>query len=363
LSARHLARDLAVAGVAVAAALLVGGLLVWAVGDSPLFFYALVAESAFGSLEGVGYTVFYATPLICTGLSVAVAYRCGLLNIGAEGQMVMGALAAGAAALAMPATPGENGGPDQTTPVAVLVALLLGVAAAAAWGAIPGWLRARFGAHEVIVTIMLNAIAAAIAGYFTIRYLRKPGDQILESALIPEGARLPRAGALLPFLPERIPVNLTLAIALLAAAGVALFLWRTRWGFAVRAVGANADAAAHSRIPVGRQIVLAMTIAGALAGLAGVNETLGFRYRYYHDFSPGYGYTGIAVALLGRSHPLGVVLAALLFGALTRASLFVDIFTDHVSREIMLIIQGLVVLFVACEGWLSAWLAARRIAA
>jgi simple sugar transport system permease protein len=272
----------------------------------------------------------------------------------------MGALAAGAVALSFHSTPGQAGAPDQTTPVAVVAALVGGVAAGAAWGAIPGWLRARFGAHEVIVTIMLNAVAAALAGYVTIRYLRKPGDQILESALIPEGARLPRMGALLPFLPERIPLNFTLLIVLIAAAAVAVFLWRTRWGYELRAAGANPDAAGHSHISVGRQIVIAMTIAGALAGLAGVNETLGFRYRYYHDFSPGYGYTGIAVALLGRSHPVGVVLAALLFGALTRASLFVDIFTDHVSREIMLVIQGLVILFVACEGWLRAWLGARR---
>lgn len=352
--------EIGVAGLAVVAAMLVGGLLVLLVGDSPLFFYALVAQSAFGSIEGIGYTIFYATPLICTGLAVAVAYRCGLLNIGAEGQMVVGALAAGAAALAFPATPGQNGAPDQTTAVAAIVALAAGIAAGAAWGFVPGWLRARFGAHEVIVTIMLNAVAAALAGYVTIRYLRKPGDQILESAVIPEGGRIPRIGALLAFVPERVPVNFTLLVVLVAAALVAVFLWRTRWGYELRAVGANPDAAAHSRIAVGRQMIIAMTLAGALAGLAGVNETLGFRYRYYHDFSPGYGYTGIAVALLGRSHPAGVVLAALLFGALTRASLFVDIFTDHVSREIMLVIQGLVILFVACEGWLRARLAARR---
>jgi simple sugar transport system permease protein len=150
-----------------------------------------------------------------------------------------------------------------------------------------------------------------------------------------------------------VPLNLTFVLAILAAVAVAVFLWRTKWGYELRAVGINAAAARCARIHVSRQIVLAMAISGALAALAGVNETLGFRYRYYHNFSPGYGFSGIAVALLGRSNPVGVVLAALLFGALIRASLFVDIFTDHVSREIMLVIQGLVVLFVACEAWFS----------
>jgi simple sugar transport system permease protein len=338
---RQAAGELGLAVAAVVAALVVGGVLVWAAGDNPLFFFRLIAESAFGTREGLAYTVFYATPLICTGLAVALAYRCGLLNIGAEGQMVMGALAAAAAALALP----------DLGLLAAPAALAAGLLAGMVWGGLPGWLRAQFGAHEVIVTIMLNAIASAVASYATTRWLRAPGDQILESAIIPEGAHLARLGALGLPIPERIPLNLTFVLALLAAAGVALFLWRTRWGYEVRAVGSNPEAAAHARILVGRRIVLAMALSGALAALAGVNETLGFRHRYYHDFSPGYGYSGIAVALLGRSSPAGVVAASLLFGALTRASLFVDIFTEHVSREIMLVIQGLVILFVACGAW------------
>jgi simple sugar transport system permease protein len=146
---------------------------------------------------------------------------------------------------------------------------------------------------------------------------------------------------------------MTLFLALLAVVGVAVFLWRTKWGYELRVVGLNAAAAHYARVNVPRQVVLAMALAGMLAALAGVNETLGFRYRYYHNFSPGYGFSGIAVALLARSNPIGIVLAALLFGALTRASLFVDIFTENVSREIMLVIQGLVVLFVACEAWFA----------
>jgi simple sugar transport system permease protein len=188
---KHLARDLGLALLAVAAALFVGSLFVWAVGDSPVFFFALVVESAFGSLEGIAYTLFYATPMICTGLAVAVAYRCGLLNIGAEGQMVVGALAAAAAALSLPVS--ESG---ETTSLAVVVGVLAGLAAGAVWGGVPGYLRARFGAHEVIVTIMMNAIAFALASYATIAWLRAPGDQNLESRMVAEGAPLPRLGAL-----------------------------------------------------------------------------------------------------------------------------------------------------------------------
>jgi simple sugar transport system permease protein len=353
VSPARIAGELALAAAAVAGALGVGALLVWLAGDSPAFFFLLIAESAFGSTEGLAYTAFYATPLICTGLAVAVAYRCGLLNIGAEGQMVMGALASAVAALALPGA----------GVLAAPLAGAAGLAAGAVWGGLPGWLRARFGAHEVIVTIMMNAIAAALASLVTVRWLRNPGDQILESVVVPEGAWLPRLGELGVPIPARIPVNLTLLLALVAVAAVSVFLWRTRWGYEIRAVGANPHAAAHARIDVGGRVVLAMALAGALAALGGVNETLGFRHRYYHDFSPGYGFSGIAVALLARGSPAGVVAAAVLFGALTRASLFVDIFTDHVSREIMLVIQGLVILFVACGPWVSRWLLGRRAAA
>jgi simple sugar transport system permease protein len=325
--------------LAVVAALAVASALVWLVGDDPILFFQLIGQSAFGSIDGLGYTVFYATPLICTGLAFAMAHRCGLFNIGAEGQMVVGALAAGTVALAA----------TDLGALAGLLALIGGVLAGAGWGGLAGYLRARFGAHEVITTIMLNVTAVALASYVTERWLRAPGDQVLESAAIDNAARLPRFGLL--GVPDRIPLNVTVLLALAAAVAVWLLLFRTRVGYEIRVAGISEAAARYAGIDVGLQIVIAMAVSGGLAALAGVNETLGYRYRYYHDFSPGYGYSGIAVALLGRSHPAGIVLAALLFGAMTRAGLFVDIFTDHVSREIMLVIQGLVILFVASERW------------
>jgi simple sugar transport system permease protein len=144
-------------------------------------------------------------------------------------------------------------------------------------------------------------------------------------------------------------VNVAFLVAIAACAFVYVFLWRTKWGYEIRATGANPSAAEYGGISVKKQIVVAMSVSGGLAGLVAINEVLGYRYRYYQGFSPQYGFTGIAVALLGRNHPVGVILAALFFGALTRGGLFVDIFTEKVSKDLVLILQALVILFVAAE--------------
>jgi ABC-type uncharacterized transport system permease subunit len=326
--------------LAVLAALAVGAAIIAAAGDDPLSVYGLLLGSALSWPDGIGYTLFYATPLIFTGLSVAVAFRAGLFNIGAEGQLCIASFAAawvGITGAALPAW------------LLVPLCCLAAVAAGGAWGALPGYLRARFGGHEVITTIMLNFIAAALAGYLTQYHAKQPGDPILETAPIGEHAHLARLGSLVPGLPPRIPVSLALPLALAVCVLVWLFLWRTRWGYELRATGGNPEAATWSGIATGRQVVLAMTLAGALAGLVATGEVLGYRHRYYDGFSPGYGFTGIAVALLGRNHPAGVVLGALLFGAMARGGLFVGIFSDHVSRDLVLVLQGLVILFVAMQ--------------
>lgn len=333
-------RELLFPLAAVAAAFLVGAVLVLAVGDSPISTYTLLVGSALTWPDGIGYTLFYATPLIFTGLAVAVAFRCGLLNIGAEGQLYIAAFAtawmgitfAGLSAWLL-------------VPLCFLAALLAG----GFWGAIPGVLKARFGAHEVITTIMMNFVAIALASYFTQYHYKPPGDALLQTVPIGENAHIARLGSFIPGLPERIPLNLAFPLALLACLLVYLFLWRTRWGYEIRATGANPAAAQYGGIATGRQIVLAMAISGALAGLVGINEVLGYRYRYYDSFSSGYGFTGIAVALLGRNHPVGVILASLLFGALLRGGLFVDIFTEHVSKDLIFVLQGIIILFVAAE--------------
>jgi len=328
--------------LAIGAAFVVGGLLILAIGDDPLFSYRLLIDSAVSWPDGIGYTIFYATPLIFTGLAVSVAFRCGLLNIGAEGQLTVAAFAAAAAGMAFPRLSAWA-----LVPIVAFSAIAAGVL----WGVIPGILKARFGSHEVINTIMLNFIAAGLASAWTQSWLREPGDPILESRPIAANAHIPRFGQFLPGFPARLPTNIAFLLALVACALVYVFLWKTKWGYEVRAAGRNPKAAEYAGVSVRKQIIMVMAISGGLAGMVAINDVMGYRYRYYQGFSPQYGFTGIAVALLGRSHPVGVLLAALFFGALTRGGLFVDIFTERVSRDLVMVLQALVILFVAAEPW------------
>jgi simple sugar transport system permease protein len=360
-----LLRELLFPLIAVVAAFIVGGIIVLLIGDNPITTYKLLIGSALSWPDGIGYTLFYATPLIFTGLAVAVAFRCGLLNIGAEGQLYIAAFVTAWVGITFA---------DLSGWVLIPLACLAAIMSGAAWGAIPGFLKARFGSHEVINTIMLNFVAVAIASYFTQYHYKAPGDPIMQTIPIgrqnvPEGmealkgvnAHIPRLGSFIPGLPERIPLNVAFILALLACLLVYIFLWRTKWGYEIRATGANPTAAEYGGISVKKQIILAMAVSGGLAGMVAINEVLGYRYRYYEGFSSGigYGFTGIAVALLGRNHPIGVIFSALLFGALTRGSLFVDIFTDKVSKDLVQVLQGIIILFVAAEalfrGPFSRW--------
>ena len=335
-----LLRELIFPLVAVIAAFIIGGIFVLVIGDNPFETYRLLIGSALSWPDGIGYTLFYATPLIFTGLAVAVAFRCGLLNIGAEGQLYVAAFATAWIGITLANLPALL-----LVPLAVLTAILSG----AAWGAIPGFLKARFGSHEVINTIMLNFIAVALVSYFTQYHYKTPGDPILQTVPIGANAHIARLGQFMPGLPARIPVNVAFILALVACALVYVFLWRTKWGYEIRATGANPTAAEYGGISTGKQIVLAMAVSGALAGMVGINEVLGYRYRYYDGFSANYGFTGIAVALLGRNHPVGVLLSALLFGMLIRGGIFVDAFTDHVTKDLVEVLQAIVILFVAAE--------------
>jgi simple sugar transport system permease protein len=346
-----LARELAFPVAAVFCAFLLGGLIVLLLGDNPLDMYWLLVGTAFSWPDGIGYTLFYATPLIFTGLAVAVALRCGLLNIGAEGQLYISAFAAAWVGIEAADLPGFA-----LLPLCAAAALLGG----AMWGAIPGVLKARFGSHEVINTIMLNFVAVALVSYFTQYHYKVPGDPIMQTAPIGDSAHLARLGSVVPGLPERIPLNLAFILALAACALVYVFLWKTTWGYELRATGQNPAAAEYAGISVRKQIVLAMALSGGLAGMVGINEVLGYRYRYYDGFSDNFGFTGIAVALLGRNHPGGVLAAALLFAVLQRGGVQVDAFTQHVSKDIVQILQGLVILFVAAEAMFRFRPAARR---
>jgi len=335
-----LLRELLFPLIAVIAAFIIGGILILIIGDNPIVAYKLLLGSALSWPDGIGYTLFYATPLIFTGLAVLVALRCGLLNIGAEGQLYVAAFATAWVGITF-----AHISAWLLLPLCFLAALVAG----GTWGAIPGVLKARFGSHEVINTIMLNFVAVALVSYFTQYHYKTPGDPIMESSEIGGGAHIARLGKFLPGFPERIPLNLAFVLALVCCALVYLFLWRTKWGYELRATGSNPTAAEYGGISIRKQIIIAMTISGSLAGMVGINEVLGYRYRYYDGFSASYGFTGIAVALLGRNHPVGVLLSAILFGMLIRGGIFVDAFTNNVTKDLVDVLQGIVILFVAAE--------------
>ena len=335
-----LLRELRFPLLAVVCAFAVGAVVVLLIGDSPVETYGLLLGSAFSWPDGIGYTLFFATPLIFTGLAVAVALRGGLLNIGAEGQLYVAAFATAWVGITFAGLPSV---------LLVPLCCLAGIVAGAGWAAIPGVLKARFGSHEVINTIMLNFIAVALVGYLTQYHYRIPGDPIMETAPISGAAHIPRLGMFVPGLPARIPLNVAFLFALIACWLVYVLLWRTRWGYEIRATGQNPAAAEYGGVSIRKEIVLTMAISGALAGMVGINEVLGYRYRYYDGFSDNYGFTGIAVALLGRNHPVGVIAAAFLFAVLQRGGVPVDAFTQRVSKDIVLILQALVILFVAAE--------------
>jgi general nucleoside transport system permease protein len=341
--------------LAILAAFIVGGIIIWLIGDNPFNTFYLLLSNSFGSAKDIGWTLFYATPLIFTGLAVMVAFRCGLLNIGAEGQLYVAAFATAWVGIKFGGTVVDVFGKKEDwsymslpavllVPLCILTAMVVG----GLWGAIPGILKAKFGSHEVINTIMLNFIAISLVSYFTQYHYKIPGDAILQTAEIGKAAYIPQLNEFLPFIPKDVPLNVSFLLAILMCFLVYIFLWKTKWGYELRAVGENAAAAEYGGISPQKQIIVAMTISGALAGMVAVGEVLGNRHNYYDGFSAEWGFLGIAVALLGRNHPLGVFIAALFFGVLLRGQIFVDAFTPRVSKDIGWVLQAIIILFVAC---------------
>ena len=330
--------------LAVALALAIGALFILAIGEHPLAIYALMLRESLGTGYGLGQTLFRATPLIFTGLAVALGFRAGLFNIGAEGQLYLGGFAAALVGAALPGAPAA---------LALPLAILAAGAAGALWGAIPGELKARFGAHEVINTIMLNFIAFAIVSYAG-RWLFQ--NATVRTAEIAPGAVLPRLDVLAAAW-RGAPANFSLALALLAALAVGVFLFRTRRGYEFRAVGLNAPAAEYGGISIGGTQRLALALSGAVAGLGGTNFVLGYKHYFELGFSGGAGFIGIAVALLGRNHPLGVILAALFFGALSYGGLVIN---QRVPKELVEVLQALVILLAICTQQLVERLARKR---
>lgn len=341
--------------VAVLAAFVVGGIIIILLGDNPFEAYSWLLSSSFGSVKDVGWTLHYATPLIFTGLAVAVAFRCGLLNIGAEGQLYVAAFAAAWVGITFGGSVVNIFGKDEnwswaSLPAIVLVPLcmLTAIIVGGIWGAIPGVLKAKFGSHEVINTIMLNFIATALVGYFTQYHYKIPGDPIQRTAEIGKAATIPRLNEYLTFIPHDVPLNMAFLLAIIMCVLVYLFLWKTKWGYELRAVGENASAAEYGGISPKKQIIIAMTISGMLAGMVAIGEVMGTRHHFEVGFSADWGFLGIAVALLGRNHPLGVFIAAIFFGVLLRGEIFVDAFTRYVSKDLGWVLQAVIILFVAC---------------
>jgi simple sugar transport system permease protein len=315
--------------LAIVLAFAAGALFVLAIGENPLAIYGLMLRETFGTGYGLGQTLFKATPLVFTGLAVALGFRAGLFNIGAEGQLYLGAFAAGLTGIAVAGLPAL---------IALPLCLVAAALAGAAWGGIPGVLKARFGAHEVINTIMMNFIAFALVS-FAGRWVFQPAT--VRTAEIAPVAVLPRLSDFLPAL-RGSPANLSLLLGLGVAVLAGALLFRTRRGYELRVVGLNAPAAQYGGVSIGRTQVMAMALSGAVAGLGGTNFVLGYKHFFELGFSGGAGFLGIAVALVGRNHPIGVILAALVFGALGHGGLVIN---QRVPKELVDILEAIVILF------------------
>ena len=328
-ASRRLAGALLPPLVALAVALVIGDLLILAFGQSPSAVYRMLVEGTWGNPYGFGQVLYKATTLTCTGLAFAIGARAGLFNIGGESQLAAGGFVAAALGLALPgALPAL---------LAVPILALAAMAGGAAVGAVPGVLKARFGASEVIVTIMLNFVVLALLNWVVASHLHVP--ETLHTPEIAAG-HVPRLADVSDVF-RGSAANLTILV--VAAACLALWWWmfRTRAGYELRATGLQPEAAEYGGVRVGRVWVRAMALSGALAGLGAINYVLGYKHYYEEGFATGSGFLGIAVALVGRNHPLGVPLAALLFATLSQGGLAVNAL---VPQQMVEVLQAVVIL-------------------
>ena len=321
-------------------AFFMAGLVVLLVGENPLKAAELMISGAFGSGDGIGYTLYYATNFMFTGLAVAVAFHCGLFNIGGEGQAYLGGLGVAIFALSF----GESYPWWVNLPLAVFGSALAG----ALWALIPAYLQAKRGSHIVITTIMFNFIAASLMVYLLVDVLKPQGLMAPETRPFGAGAELPSLNFLLEWMGFSVrsaPFNITFLIALLSAFIVWIIIWRTKLGFEIRTMGFSQSAARYAGMKHARIIVITMMISGALAGMMALNAVMGAQGRLQLDFVQGAGFVGIAVALMGRSHPAGIIPAAILFGMLYQGGAEIAFEMPSISRDMIVIIQGLVILF------------------
>ena len=317
-------------------ALLVAALVIYLLGEDPGESLGILINSAILNPEGLSYTLFYASTFIFTGLSVSVAMQAGLFNIGSEGQMYIGGLGLTIAMLAF----------DSTLPAWLLIPVaMLGAALfGALWGLLPGYLQAKRGSHIVVTTIMFNFIAASLMNFVIVKYLIPPGEQNTASRVFAAGGEMPRLSTWFPALGDT-PLNISFILAIIALAVYGVMVWRSSWGFKLRATGLNKHAAHYAGMSISKMIIIAMLISGALAGLGSVNSIMGSTHYLSLNFVGGAGFIGIAIALMGRQHPVGIFLSAVLFGALIQGGFDLSLEKPNIPTETFIFIQGLIILF------------------
>jgi simple sugar transport system permease protein len=324
-------------------AMVISGLVIALIGQNPFRAIQVLSYGAFGYGEGIGFTLHFATDFVFTGLAVAVAAHAGLFNIGGEGQAYIASLGAILVGLAL-----DNTNWMLVLPLAIVASALVG----GLWAFIPGYLQAKRGSHVVITTIMFNFIASAIMVYL-LNYVLKPmGVQEPSSANVVNAGKIPQLRQFFPWF-GYAPLNMTVIFAVLALIFCYVLIWHTKFGFALRTMGHNPTASRYAGISNSKMIMIVMFISGGLAGMVAVNEVLGVQARIVIDYTSGYGFVGIAVALMGRNHPVGIALAAILFGALYQGGLELQFEMPAITRDMIVVIQALVILFTgAMEGLL-----------
>ena len=316
-------------------ALLVAALVIHLLGESPSESLRILVDSAILDPEGLAYTLFYASTFIFAGLAVSIAMQAGLFNIGAEGQMYIGGLGLTWAVLALDAhLPGIL-----MIPLAMIGAAVFG----ALWAFIPGYLQAKRGSHVVVTTIMFNFIAANVMNWLILKLIPE-GQQNPASRVFADSAALPLLNKVLPVLGDA-PLNISFILAIVALVVYGVVVWRSSWGYQLRATGLNAHAAHYAGVKISRTIIVTMLVSGALAGLGAVNSVMGSTHYLSLNFPAGAGFVGIAIALMGRQHPVGIFLSSVLFGALIQGGFDLSLEKPNIPQETFIFIQGLIILF------------------
>lgn len=327
--------------------------------ELPIRAAGLLISGAFGDLRSTCYTLFYATDFIFAGLAVAVAAHAGIFNIGGEGQAYVAGFAVAVTCLALKSLPAWL-----LIPTAIAAAMLAG----ALWALVPGYLYAKRGCNVVITTIMFNFIASALMTWLLVHVLMAPGRMSPESPRFSPNVHLPNVmdvaqlfGAKIP----RSPLNVSFLAALACSVAVWVLIWRTRWGYAMRTLGFSPRAARYGGIPIERTTLAVMCLSGALAGLIAINEVMGAQHRLVLNYVAGAGMVGVAVSLMGRNHPAGIVISSLLFGALYQGGFNLSFQLPEITRDMVVIIQGLIILFAGAldnlgRGWVDLLLARKK---